>query len=173
MRSKMKGDLSNPFTSLFTLSKPKNTCHIHKLWLVVAFRMILQFSFLFPKLPCHAMGQFFHSQMHVINISKQIWEGFSFIDLHLFQDVLSHQNRSSHQCEHFLILGSRFDWLAVLLLRRPHYCCMELHGVGYLWLCVLCGSGKKAARNNEEEWSWIDEKMGRTAADVWEMDKTE
>ncbi len=79
--------------------------------------------------------------------------------------TLSQQNRSSHQCEHFLILGSRFDWLAVLLLRCPHYCCMELHGVGYLWWCVLCGSGKKAARNNEEEWNWIDEKMGGTAVE--------
>jgi hypothetical protein len=50
---------------------------------------------------------------------------------------------------------------------------MELHGVGYLWWCVLCGSRKKAAGNNEEEWSRIDEKMGGTAANVWEMDKTE
>jgi hypothetical protein len=49
---------------------------------------------------------------------------------------------------------------------------MELHGVGYLWLCVLCGSGKKAAGNNEKEWSRIDEKMVGTAADVWEMDET-
>jgi hypothetical protein len=48
-----------------------------------------------------------------------------------------------------------------------------MHGEIYFWLGVLCGSGKKAVGNNEEGWSWIDEKMGVTAADVWGMDETE
>ncbi len=38
---------------------------------------------------------------------------------------------------------------------------------------VLCESRKKVAGNNEEEWSWINEKMGETMANVWEMDETE
>jgi hypothetical protein len=48
-----------------------------------------------------------------------------------------------------------------------------MHGEIYFWLGVLGGSGKAVAENNEEEWSWIDEKMGVTAAHVWEMDETE
>ncbi len=42
---------------------------------------------------------------------------------------------------------------------------MELHGLPGLCWCVLSGSGKLAAGNNEEGWSRIDEEEQTMAAD--------
>jgi hypothetical protein len=42
---------------------------------------------------------------------------------------------------------------------------MELHGLPGLCWCLLSGSGKLAARNNEEGWSRIDEEEQVMAAD--------
>jgi hypothetical protein len=50
---------------------------------------------------------------------------------------------------------------------------MELHGLFGLCWCVLSGSGKLAAGNNEEGWSQIDEEEQAMAADAWELDETE
>jgi hypothetical protein len=40
------------------------------------------------------------------------------------------------------------------------------------WVCCV-ESRKTAAEDNEEEWSSIDEKVGVTMTDAWEMDETE
>jgi hypothetical protein len=50
---------------------------------------------------------------------------------------------------------------------------MELHGLLGLCWCVLSGSGKLAAGNNEEGWSRIDEEEQAMAADGWELDEME
>ncbi len=49
---------------------------------------------------------------------------------------------------------------------------MELHGLLGLCWCVLSGSGKLAAGNNEEGWSRIDEEEQAMATDGWELDET-
>jgi hypothetical protein len=50
---------------------------------------------------------------------------------------------------------------------------MELHGLFGLCWCVLSGSRKLAAGNNEEGWSRIDEEEQAMAVNAWELEKAE